>query len=68
MSEVPRQSTPTFNPHKLREVVLYILSKHGKPLDVESLGVMLYFIDFDYYEKFEEHLMGAKYIKETNEY
>jgi len=24
---------------------------------------LLYFIDFDYYEKFEEQLIGAKYIK-----
>ena len=24
---------------------------------------LLYFIDFDYYEKFEEQLVGATYIK-----
>jgi len=24
---------------------------------------ILYFIDFDYYEKYEEQLMGALYIK-----
>ncbi len=27
------------------------------------LHKLLYFIDFDYYEKFEENLMGATYIK-----
>jgi len=26
---------------------------------------LLYFIDFDYYEKYEEQLIGAKYIKNT---
>ena len=27
---------------------------------------LLYFIDFDYYEKYEEQLIGAKYIKNTH--
>ena len=27
------------------------------------MNKLLYFIDFDYYEKFEENLMGATYIK-----
>ena len=67
MTKHSRISTPTLNHHKLREVVLYILSKHGKPLDAESLSVMLYFMDFDYYEKYEEHLIGATYLKDTND-
>ena len=36
----------------------------GKPNVGEAvLHTLLYFIDFDYYEKFEENLMGAGYIK-----
>ena len=50
---------------KFRQVLLYILSKVGaKPnIDETVLHKLLYFIDFDYYEKFEENLMGATYIK-----
>ena len=48
-----------------RQVLLYILNKvGGKPNVGETvLHKLLYFIDFDYYEKFEENLMGATYIK-----
>lgn len=63
MTKQHRISTPTLNHHKLREVVLYILNTFG-PLDAETLGAMLYFVDFDYYEKYEEHLIGATYSKE----
>ncbi|MEA3344575.1 MAG: DUF4065 domain-containing protein [Patescibacteria group bacterium] len=50
---------------KFKQVLLYILGKvGGKPNIGETvLHKLLYFIDFDYYEKFEENLMGATYIK-----
>ena len=48
-----------------KQVLLYILNKvGGKPNVGETvLHKLLYFIDFDYYEKFEKNLMGATYIK-----
>ena len=53
------------NLEKFRQVLLYVLNKiGGKPNVGETvLHKLLYFIDFDYYEKFEENLMGATYIK-----
>jgi transcriptional regulator with XRE-family HTH domain len=50
---------------KFTQVLLYILNKvGGKPNIGETvLHKLLYFIDFDYYEKYEENLMGATYIK-----
>ncbi|HPM38814.1 MAG TPA: DUF4065 domain-containing protein [Candidatus Pacearchaeota archaeon] len=53
------------NLDKFKQVLLYILNKvGGKPNIGETvLHKLLYFIDFDYYEKFEENLMGATYIK-----
>ncbi len=53
---------------KFKQVLLYILGGvGGKPNIGETvLHKLLYFIDFDYYEKFEENLMGATYIKNTH--
>lgn len=53
------------NLDKFKQVLLYVLVKiGGKPNIGETvLHKLLYFIDFDYYEKFEESLMGATYIK-----
>jgi len=50
---------------KFRQLFLYILSKVGaKPnVGMTVLYKLLYFIDFDYYEKYEEQLMGLTYIK-----
>ncbi|MCK5459649.1 SocA family protein, partial [Candidatus Parcubacteria bacterium] len=47
------------------ETLLYILEKIGARPNIGEAVVckLMYFIDFDYYEKFEEQLMGAKYIK-----
>ena len=58
-------SIPQKNIEKFKEVLLYILSKVGaKPNVGETvLYKLLYFIDFDYYEKYEEQLIGATYIK-----
>ena len=53
------------NLNKFKQVLLYILEKVGSRPNIGEtvLHKLLYFIDFDYYEKFEENLMGATYIK-----
>lgn len=63
--EILRISVPHKNLTKFKEVLLYILSKVGaKPNIGESvIQKLLYFIDFDHYEKYEEQLIGATYIK-----
>ena len=63
--ETLRISVPQKNLDKFKEVLLYVLNEIGaKPNIGESvLQKLLYFIDFDYYEKHEEQLIGATYIK-----
>ena len=53
------------NVEKFKEVLLYILEKVGARPNIGETAIykLLYFIDFDYYEKFEQQLIGAKYIK-----
>lgn len=60
-----RISVPRKNLEKFKEVLLYVLSKVGGKPNVGEAVVykLLYFIDFDFYEKFEEQLIGATYIK-----
>lgn len=60
-----RINVPQKNLVKFKEVLLYILNRVGsKPNVGESvLYKLLYFIDFNYYEKYEEQLIGATYIK-----
>jgi len=60
-----RINVPQKNMVKFKEVLLYILNRVGsKPNVGESvIYKLLYFIDFDYYEKYEEQLIGATYIK-----
>ena len=60
-----RISIPQKNLKKFKEVLLYVLSEVGsKPNVGESvLNKLFYFIDFDYYEKYEEQLIGATYLK-----
>ena len=50
---------------KFKDVLLYILEKVGAKPNVGETVIykLLYFIDFDYYEKYEENLIGATYIK-----
>lgn len=66
-TENMRISIPQKNVEKFKEVFLYILNKvGGKPNVGKTVIVkLLYFIDFDYYELFEEQLMGLEYIKNT---
>lgn len=62
-----RINVPQKNINKFREIFLYILNKVGsKPnLGETVLYKILYFIDFDFYEKYEEQLIGATYIKKS---
>ncbi|MYE38274.1 MAG: DUF4065 domain-containing protein [Candidatus Spechtbacteria bacterium SB0662_bin_43] len=50
---------------KFKQVFLYILNTVGSKPNVGETVIhkILYFIDFDYYEKYEENLMGLKYVK-----
>jgi len=64
--ELPtRINVPQRNLEKFKEVLLYILNKVGsKPNIGETvLYKLLYFIDFDFYERCEEQLIGATYVK-----
>jgi transcriptional regulator with XRE-family HTH domain len=60
-----RISVPQERVDKFKEVLLYIIREIGaKPNVGEAvLCKLLYFVDFDFYEKFEDQLIGAKYIK-----
>ncbi len=59
-----RISVPQENLAKFREVLLYVLNRVGAKPHVGETVIykLLYFIDFDYYEKYEEQLIGATYI------
>lgn len=60
-----RVSVPQLNAGKLKNVLLYLLEHcAGKPnIGEVILKKLLYFCDFNYYERFEEHLTGAIYKK-----
>lgn len=60
-----RISVPQRNVNKFKEILIYILEQVGsKPNIGETvLYKLLYFIDFNFYEKYEEQIIGATYIK-----
>ncbi len=60
-----RISVPQKNLQKFREVLLYILNKVGSRPNVGETVIykLLYFMDFDFYERYEEQLIGATYLK-----
>jgi transcriptional regulator with XRE-family HTH domain len=60
-----RINLPQKNLKKFKEVLLYLLQKVGAAPHVGETVIykLLYFIDFDYYEIYEEQLIGATYIK-----
>ncbi|MFI3242572.1 MAG: DUF4065 domain-containing protein [Alphaproteobacteria bacterium] len=62
-----RITIPQNNIDKFKQVLLYILQKIGAKPNVGETVIykLLYFIDFDYYELYEEQLMGLRYIKNT---
>lgn len=60
-----RINVPQKNLEKFKEVLLYILNKVGSKPNIGETVIykLLYFIDFDFYEKYEKQLIGATYIK-----
>jgi len=62
---VERISTPSLQVNKFKNVLLYILERcAGKPnFGEQVLYKLLYFVDFNYYELYEEQLTGATYRK-----
>ncbi|USN95892.1 MAG: DUF4065 domain-containing protein [Candidatus Nomurabacteria bacterium] len=60
----PRETIQVVDHNKLREVLSYVLEKVGaKPNVGETvLYKLLYFIDFDYYEKYGKSITGLTYI------
>lgn len=56
---------PKFNREKFKQVLLYILEKCGAKANVGETVIykLLYFIDFNFYELYEEYLTGATYRK-----
>jgi transcriptional regulator with XRE-family HTH domain len=60
-----RISVPQKNIKKFKEVLLYILNILGSRPNIGETVIykLLYFIDFDFYEKYEEQLIGATYQK-----
>lgn len=60
-----RISIPLENIEKFKEVLLYILHKVGSKPNIGETVIykLLYFCDFDYYEMYEEQLIGARYQK-----
>lgn len=60
-----RISVPQKNLQKFKEILIYILEKVGSKPNVGEtvLYKLLYFMDFNFYEKYEEQLIGATYMK-----
>jgi transcriptional regulator with XRE-family HTH domain len=63
-----RINVPEKNLKKFEQVLLYVLQEVGARPNVGMtvLYKLLYFIDFDFYEKYEKQLMGLTYIKNTH--
>ena len=61
--EIPKE-----NVDKFKQVLLYIVSKVGNRPNIGQTAIykLLYFIDFDYYEKYQKYLIGATYVKNTH--
>jgi len=60
-----RINVPEKNLEKFKEAFLYILNKVGSKSNIGETVIykLFYFIDFDFYEKYEEQFIGATYIK-----
>ena len=66
--ESQKAETGKENIEKFKQVLLYVVSKVGSRPNIgqTALYKLLYFIDFDYYEKYQQYLIGATYIKNTH--
>lgn len=60
-----RISVPELQVEKFKQVLLYVLERcAGKPNVGETvLNKLLYFIEFNFYERYEEHMIGATFKK-----
>jgi transcriptional regulator with XRE-family HTH domain len=60
-----RINVPQKNLEKFKGVFLYVLNRVGSKPNIGETVIykLLYFMDFDFYEKYEEQLIGATYIK-----
>ncbi len=58
-------NVPKFNRQKFEQVFLYILERCGAKSNVGEMVLykLLYFVDFNYYEMYENFLTGASYRK-----
>lgn len=67
-SEIKVKEIPKENIERFKQVLLYVVSKVGNRPNIgqTALFKLLYFIDFDYYEKTQKYLIGATYIKNTH--
>jgi len=67
-SEIKVKEVPKENIERFKQVLLYVVSKVGNRPNIgqTALYKLLYFIDFDYYEKTQKYLIGATYIKNTH--
>jgi transcriptional regulator with XRE-family HTH domain len=63
--QIIRINVPQRNINKFKEVLLYVLNRIGSKPNVGETVIykLLYFIDFDFYEKYEDQLIGATYLK-----
>jgi transcriptional regulator with XRE-family HTH domain len=62
---IERDDIPHDNKVKFENAMLYILGKIGAKPNVGQtlLYKIFYFLDFDFYEKYEEQIIGLTYIK-----
>jgi transcriptional regulator with XRE-family HTH domain len=60
-----RISIPELQVEKFKQILLYVLERcAGKPNIGETvLNKLMYFIEFNYYERYEEHMIGATFKK-----
>jgi len=63
-----RDNKPKKDVKKFKQVLLYILEKVGAKPNIGQtvLYKLLYFMDFDYYEKYKIQFMGLTYFKNTH--
>lgn len=63
-----RISEPVFNFSKCKNILLYVLEKTAGKVNINEaiLFKILYFIDFNYFEKYESHLSTLTYRKLSN--
>jgi len=67
-NEIKLKEVPKENLEKFKQVLLYVVSKVGNRPNIgqTALYKLLYFIDFDFYEKYQRYFIGATYIKNTH--